>query len=548
MFVAGGHVVNSVGLNHANLFDPATQGWSRVADMQYSRWYPTCTTLPDGLQLTTSGKQFLGPPPGHIPVYATIPEVYLPEKDAWSQLPDAELDPIATYPYMFLTPDGKVFYAGKTRDTRELDLVALQWSQVHYSPSAGGRHGSAVMYGSKGMKCAGSFGGPQTTATAVIDLGQPSPAWASVGSLKYSRHHLNLVLLPDGTTLAFGGETVDITEDPPEYSAVYAVEQFDPGPETWEDLLPTGKMTSPRKYHSTALLLQDATVLVAGGDGYPNADIFSPPYLDGSPTRCTIDDAPDVANYGDTFEVTVDLNGGSSVDKVSLLRLGAITHSFDQNQRFIDVAFTTLPPPPGKQLLQVTPPADANAAPPGYYMLFVLTTVNSVLVPCNAAAYVRVSDGLMHAYPASVSDWKGTITGDETDLLQSDNSYLVIDHAAVVLPGEPRAGVEVTTTAPPLPIEGEFKALTFTLEAHTTNSQDQKIFLYNYLDSAWDEIYDQSSSTQDTVVEVTVSGGLNRYINSGTREMKARVGWFALVLQAGWQAKIDHVLWSLDPQ
>ena len=46
-----------------------------------------------------------------------------------------------------------------------------------------------------------------------------------------------------------------------------------------------------------------------------------------------------------------------------------MTHAFDQNQRFLQLPFTTV-----SGALNVQAPANANLAPPGYYMLFILDT------------------------------------------------------------------------------------------------------------------------------------------------------------------------------
>jgi hypothetical protein len=54
---------------------------------------------------------------------------------------------------------------------------------------------------------------------------------------------------------------------------------------------------------------------------------------------------------------------------VSFLRLGAVTHAFNENQRFLQLPFAT-----GSGTLTVQAPANANLAPPGYYMLFILDT------------------------------------------------------------------------------------------------------------------------------------------------------------------------------
>ena len=48
------------GLDHVNIFDPATRTWRkpRPPNMTYPRWYPTNTTLPDGRVLVTAGLMY----------------------------------------------------------------------------------------------------------------------------------------------------------------------------------------------------------------------------------------------------------------------------------------------------------------------------------------------------------------------------------------------------------------------------------------------------------------------------------------------------------
>jgi len=46
LFVAGGHIANDVGLPHASIYNPFSDTWTRLPDMNAGRWYPTVTTLP----------------------------------------------------------------------------------------------------------------------------------------------------------------------------------------------------------------------------------------------------------------------------------------------------------------------------------------------------------------------------------------------------------------------------------------------------------------------------------------------------------------------
>ena len=139
-------------------------------------------------------------------------------------------------------------------------------------------------------------------------------------------------------------------------------------------------MQTPRMYHSTALLLPDARVLVAGGGrdfpevDQPSGEIYSPPYLFKGP-RPTIASAPTSIQYAAAFFVSTP--DGGRTGAVSLVRLGTVTHAFNENQRFVPVTFQ---PSPGGLTIQA--PATANLAPPGHYMLFIVDTNG---VPSQAA-------------------------------------------------------------------------------------------------------------------------------------------------------------------
>jgi hypothetical protein len=71
----------------------------------------------------------------------------------------------------------------------------------------------------------------------------------------------------------------------------------------------------------------------------------------------------------------------ASIRKVDLVRVGAVTHSVNMEQRYVPLSFTA-----GTGTLNATAPANPNVAPPGVYMLFV-TDANGVP---SVARMVRV--------------------------------------------------------------------------------------------------------------------------------------------------------------
>jgi len=366
--VAGGHITDAhVGVADTNIFDPAASTWTKVASMSYARWYPTATMLPDGRVLVTAGEINCN---GCV---AVIPEVYNPQTNVWTQLTGASLD-LPYYPHMFVLPDGRILAAATAEDaivTRVLDVLTQTWSIVDPVPVDGG---SSAMYLPGTVITSGtSFDPdmpsvPSAATTYVLDLTQPSPIWQQTDPMTFPRTYHTQTLLPDGTVFVSGG---GVTTDPVDPRvAVGPAELWSPVTETWTTM---ASLSVPRLYHSTALLLPDGRVLVAGGGrffGQPDpsdqlsAEIYSPPYLFKG-ARPAITSAPATATYG--ASIIVETPDAARIATVSLIRLGSVTHAFNMDQRFLPLGFAA-----GGGSLSVQAPASANLAPPGYYMLFIV--------------------------------------------------------------------------------------------------------------------------------------------------------------------------------
>lgn len=348
-----------------NVFDPATDALARLGDeMAYPRWYPTATTLPNGDVLVHGGRDDR---PGKRPIL--VPEVYS-QVNGWRRLPGARSAEVYDrgrwwYPRSWVAPDGTV-------------LIVTQGNRGIYELDPRGR-GSVTRVG--------SYPAPTTDYTmpaamfdvgkvlitrkdgraAVIDVTGARPKVTGTGSLRSYRSWSDATVLADGRVMVSGGASR-------RQLLAYAtnhVELWDPDTGRWR----TGAAARrARLYHSTSLLLPDATVLTVGG-GPPgpvtnlNAEIYHPPYLfarDGSGrlARRPRITAAGAVGYDGTFPV--DVADAGAVSKVALIRTGSVTHSFDMDQRFMELDFTQ-----AGDRLTVTGPRTAAIAPPGRYLLFV---------------------------------------------------------------------------------------------------------------------------------------------------------------------------------
>jgi N-acetylneuraminic acid mutarotase len=254
-----------VGLPDANLFDPEKVMWSGqddgVAEMTFSRWYPTSTTLPDGRILTVSGSERRCDGGDHNGEICTshagcsdthgscvndvcdggdqdgnacggnadclnntgtcddarivdIPEIYDPATQSWTSLVNSSKR-LPFYPLMFLLPDGKIFYAGAENEVADsistlenyvldLDANPASWTKVATSMVNGG---SGVMYEpGKILKSGGRNGNTALDGAQTIDLNQQMPSWKNTLTPMSARRVVHSsTLLPDGTVLVTGG-------------------------------------------------------------------------------------------------------------------------------------------------------------------------------------------------------------------------------------------------------------------------------------------------------------------------------------------------------
>jgi hypothetical protein len=195
----------------------------------------------------------------------------------------------------------------------------------------------------------------------------------------------------------------------------------------------------PRLYHSTALLLPDTSVMIAGGN--PNIDvnmsstypttyeieIFYPDYFSAS-TRPEPSGIPDKLTYGgDPFDITIPASSysGSANDAadsviVAVLRSGWTTHGMNFGQRFLQLNSTYTVNSDGSLVLHTAQmPPMPEVFQPG--PAFVHVTINGIP---SVGKYVIVGSGQMEKQSTGsvsvlpdnvrVDNAKGTADGSTT--------------------------------------------------------------------------------------------------------------------------------------
>jgi hypothetical protein len=389
LIVVGGNLGGRFGPKDINTFDSGTNQWSKTGTMADGRWYPTVTALPNKELLLIGGNA--GPSTLRANV---IPEV-IQTNGTIRQLSDAStlgapgwnefVEDEHYYPWMHVAPDGKVFNSGPHSRMMTLDTKD-KGGWINPTERGDGvfrKYGSSAMYDIGKILILGggpSLCGPNQScgysSARVINL-NVGPQAREVSAMKYKRVHVNATVLPDGRVIVIGGNqngNVD-SNSFDDSQKVLESELWSPITETFT---PAAVLQTPRMYHSSALLLPDGRVLSAGGGGcnfgcpqnQPNAEIYYPPYLfNGSGKlveRPVISQAPASITYNTGFEVSS--SDAAITSSAVLMRLGANTHAFDQGQLRVPLTIT-------RRLggtLSLSTPNNANIAPPGMYMLFII--------------------------------------------------------------------------------------------------------------------------------------------------------------------------------
>lgn len=334
---------------------------------------------------------------------SNIPQILHPDPTvkaapsvSWVTAPSPPGRIVPLYPKLHLDPKGRIFVAGPQAESLLINLDAnvnnnrtIAWEFPGISRSGGAcEYGSSAMYEDGKVLWTGG-GNPPIKKTETMDLNKEKLTWVPSKDMEFARRQHNATVLPDGSVLVTGGSSgAGGFSNPPGFN------DLTPGvtvhkAELWSEAKGWKTMAAEvhdRCYHSIALLLPNGQVLSASGGEYgdaigarasntlTNAQLFSPPYLCQGADRPTILNPLLTIEYGKNFTITV--GPKDNIKQASLMRLGSVTHTTNMNQLRVKL----IPNQTGTSV-QLAGPANANTAPPGHYMLFVM---NEKGVPCVA--------------------------------------------------------------------------------------------------------------------------------------------------------------------
>lgn len=407
------------GLNKVRRFTPCpsdgTCDWveSTSEFLQDGRWYATNQLLPDERQIVIGGRS--------VYTYEFIPAngVSKTTLPFLQQTDDAQHDNY--YPFVHLLPDGNL-YIFANRDSiiynYQTQTVVKTFPTIPGEPRNYPSAGSSVMLPLSGSDAYGTVevlvcGGAQldcflypapfpnaSQTCGRITVTSANPAW-EMEYMPFRRAMGDMLFLASGDVLIINGvqngcqgwgNAINPTLNPVVYQ---------PNAASGSRFVVQSPSTIPRVYHSTANLLPDGRVLVAGSNTHQfytftgdfptelRVEAFSPAYLDSGngAIRPSIVSSPSTIVYSQQFSVTVSVSTAPSGNLgINLISSPFTTHSYAQGLRFLQLSVgSQISTGTGTYVVNVTAPPSPTIAPPSYYML----SVENQGIP-STAAWVQV--------------------------------------------------------------------------------------------------------------------------------------------------------------
>ncbi|KAB1224212.1 Galactose oxidase [Morella rubra] len=393
---------NNDGVKKIRKFQPCEADgfcdWVELEDVELveGRWYSTNQILPDGSTIIVGGRS------------AYTVEYYPPRHGGAVSFPflskteDNQMDNL--YPFVHLLPNGHLFIFANNKavmydyETNKIirDYPPLDGGPRNY-PSAGssamlalqGDYSTAVIVVCGGAQ-SGAYSKNSKDSPAQVNCGRivataAHPVW-QMEDMPFRRVMGDMVMLPTGEVLIINGAQAGTQGFEKASKPCLTPVLYLPDSPIGLRFRMMKPGTIPRLYHSTANLLPDGRVLLAGSNPqfsynfkseFPTElriESFSPEYLSAhrAKSRPVIERIPKTVRYGEVFDIFISVSSPVvGIVEVNLGNAPFATHSFSQGQRLVKLAVTNaIPDGKGRYKIRCTGPPNAMVAPPGYYMAF----------------------------------------------------------------------------------------------------------------------------------------------------------------------------------
>ncbi|KAJ0046418.1 hypothetical protein Pint_05638 [Pistacia integerrima] len=387
------------------------------------RWYSTQVTLPDGGFIVFGGRGAFSyeyiPIEGQTNKNPTFLPLLQQTSDQFNAQTQFNIEN-NLYPFVHLSPDGNLFIFSNNRsillDPKTNQVVrefpVLPGGSRNYPASGMSvllplrlKLGTLKKINAEVLVCGGapwdSFYYAETQKKFLpalqdcgrIQITKPNSVWR-IEKMPSPRVMGDMMILPNGDVIMFNGAKTGTSawndaEDPNFAPVLYMPKG--PRGQRFKELAPS---TIPRMYHSSAVMLPDGKVLIAGSnthDGYDynakyptelRVEKFSPPYLDpsvaGLRQQILVEFSDKEMSYDQQFSVKVSSNEPKlNIDevKVTMYAPAFTTHGISMNQRLlilglVDVVSNLSTPIVHNIIARA--PRSGEIAPPGYYLLSVV--------------------------------------------------------------------------------------------------------------------------------------------------------------------------------
>ncbi|BGO88893.1 hypothetical protein NBRC10512_000525 [Rhodotorula toruloides] len=389
------YVYSKSGLAAVRLFTPCTNDKCDVYEnpsrirLTSSRWYPSTVRLTDGSEATDNPTFEFFPPKGDgLPIYSNFLHTALNSN---------------LFPVLWLLPNGYVFMAAnqqamiydvKNNVERHLKklpngvtitypgsaatALLLLTIANNYRPEVLFCGGSTANLDVNPSQLSAKYPASKQCSRMALDGAGVKKGWI-LEEMPSPRVMGDAILLPDATVLIVNGAAAgvagygNVRDEIGASNARTPVKQpilYDPTGavgKRFSNKFPKAKYE--RLYHSTATLIPDGRIWVAGSNPNDNVskkeyatryqvEMLSPPYM--SMSRPTFSGQPAKMLYGKQYTLTVSLPKGTKKVQAFVMDLGYSTHGVHMSQRMVELAATLK----GNKLT-VTAPKTTGLYPPG---------------------------------------------------------------------------------------------------------------------------------------------------------------------------------------